>query len=62
MLVLTRKRNEQIVIDGDIKVTIVKIHSNRVLIGIDAPEQVPVHRREIVEQFEAASAAGAYVS
>ena len=48
MLVLSRKLNEKIVIDGDIVVTIVKIDRNQVRIGISAPGHVPVYREEIL--------------
>lgn len=53
MLVLTRFRDEQIVINGNIVVTIVDIMDGKVKIGIDAPKDIPVHRREIQEAIEA---------
>jgi len=48
MLVLSRKLNEKIVIDGGIVVTVVKIDRNQVRIGIEAPGHVRVFREEIV--------------
>lgn len=54
MLVLSRKLNEKIVINGDIVITVVKIDRNQVRIGIEAPGHVPVFREEIlpsVRQF-----------
>ena len=48
MLVLSRKLNEKIVIDGDIIVTVVKIDRNQVRLGIEAPGHVPVYREEIL--------------
>jgi carbon storage regulator len=48
MLVLSRKLNEKIVINGDIVVTIVKIDRNQVRIGIQAPGHIPVYREEIL--------------
>jgi carbon storage regulator len=48
MLVLSRKLNEKIVIDGGIVVTVVKIDRNQVRIGIEAPDQVRVFREEIM--------------
>lgn len=50
MLVLTRKSQEQILIDGQIVVTVVKIHGNAVRIGIEAPQDVRVVRGEIAAQ------------
>ena len=47
MLVLSRKLNERIVIDGGIVVTIVKIDRNQVRIGIEAPGDVSIFREEI---------------
>jgi carbon storage regulator len=49
MLVLSRKRNEQIVIADKIIVTIVDIRGDKVRLGIEAPAEVPVHRREVYE-------------
>lgn len=47
MLVLSRKLNEKIVIDGGIVLTVVKIDRNQVRIGIEAPSHVGVFREEI---------------
>jgi len=47
MLVLSRKLNEKIVIDGGITITVVKIDRNQVRIGIEAPGHVQVFREEI---------------
>jgi carbon storage regulator len=48
MLVLCRKQNEKIVIDGNIVITVVKIDRKQVRIGIEAPRDVPVYRQELV--------------
>jgi carbon storage regulator len=48
MLVLSRKLNEKIVINGNITVTVVKIDRNQVRLGIEAPGEVPVYREEIL--------------
>jgi carbon storage regulator len=48
MLVLSRKLNEKIIIDGQIVVTIVKIDRNQVRLGIEAPGHIPVYREEIL--------------
>jgi carbon storage regulator len=47
MLVLSRKLNEKIVIDGGIVVTVVKIDRNQIRLGIEAPSNVRVFREEI---------------
>lgn len=49
MLVLSRKKNESIVINEDIVVTIVEVRGDKVRLGIDAPRDIPVHRREVLE-------------
>ena len=47
MLVLTRKLNEQIMVGDNVVITVVDIRGDKVRLGIDAPRDVPVHRREI---------------
>jgi carbon storage regulator len=54
MLVLSRKLNEKIVIDGGIVVTVVKIDRNQVRLGIEAPGHVPVFREEICPERQRA--------
>jgi carbon storage regulator len=49
MLVLSRKKNESIVINNDITITIVEIRGDKVRLGIVAPKDVPVHRQEVWE-------------
>lgn len=49
MLVLSRKKNESIVIDGKVTVTIVEVRGDKVRLGIKAPSDVTVHRLEVVE-------------
>ena len=49
MLVLTRRKNEGIIIDGDILVTMIEIHGDKVRLGVVAPEEKPVHRGEVWE-------------
>ena len=48
MLVLSRKLNTTIVIDGGIRVTVVDIRGNQVRLGIEAPDQVGIYREELL--------------
>lgn len=48
MLVLSRKKNESIVIDESIVITIVDVRGDKVRLGIQAPREVPVHRSEVL--------------
>jgi len=52
MLVLSRKKNENIVIGDDIRVYIVDIRGDTVRLGISAPGNVPVHRNEVYEAIK----------
>jgi carbon storage regulator len=47
MLVLSRKKNESLIIGDDIIVTITDIDGNRVRVGVEAPKEISVHRREL---------------
>jgi carbon storage regulator len=49
MLVLSRKKNESIVINDDISIVVVEIRGDKVRLGIEAPREVPVHRREVYD-------------
>jgi carbon storage regulator len=49
MLVLSRKKDESIVINNDITIVVVEIRGDKVRLGIEAPKEVPVHRREVFE-------------
>jgi carbon storage regulator len=49
MLVLSRKKNESIVINGDVTITVVEIRGDKVRLGVVAPRSVPVHRQEVQE-------------
>jgi carbon storage regulator len=53
MLVLSRQRDESIIINDNIVVTIVDIRGDKVRIGIEAPKEVPVHRQEVYEAIQA---------
>ena len=60
MLVLSRHRDESIMIGDEIVVTIVDIRGDKVRLGINAPSSIPVHRQEVFDaiQREAARDAG----
>lgn len=49
MLVLSRKKDESVVINDNIVVTIIEIRGDKVRLGIQAPREVPVHRSEVYE-------------
>lgn len=52
MLVLSRHRDESIIIGDDIVVTIVDIRGDKVRLGIEAPSDIPVHRQEVYEAIQ----------
>ena len=52
MLVLSRHRDESIMIGDDVVVTIVDIRGDKVRLGIDAPTSIPVHRQEVYEAIK----------
>ena len=52
MLVLSRHRDECIMIGDDVTITVVDIRGDKVRLGIDAPKHVPVHRQEVYEAIK----------
>jgi carbon storage regulator len=52
MLVLSRHRDESIVIGDDVVITVVDIRGDKVRLGIQAPQEVPVHRQEVYEAIK----------
>jgi len=52
MLVLSRQRDESIIIGDNIVVTLVDIRGDKVRLGIEAPTEIPVHRREVYEAIQ----------
>ena len=52
MLVLSRQRDETIMIGDDIEITIVDIRGDKVRLGINAPASVPVHRKEVYDAIK----------
>ena len=59
MLVLSRKKNESIVINNDITIVVVEIRGDKVRLGVEAPKEVPVHRREVYEAIKRSDAENA---
>ena len=63
MLALSRKKNEAIIINNNIEITVLEVKGEQVKIGINAPKEVPVYRKEVYLQIqesnqEATNAAG----
>ena len=58
MLVLSRKKNESIIINDNIIVTVVEIRGDKVRLGFDAPKDVPIHRREVYDAIQRAKVSG----
>lgn len=52
MLVLSRKKNESIVINDDITIVVVEIRGDKVRLGVQAPGEVPVHRQEVYDAIQ----------
>lgn len=52
MLVLSRKKNEAIVVSNNVRITIVDVRGDKVRLGIEAPKDVPVHREEVWQEIQ----------
>jgi carbon storage regulator len=52
MLILTRKRDEKIIIGDDIVISVVEIRGDKVRLGIDAPKETSVHRQEVYDAIQ----------
>ncbi|MCI6812526.1 MAG: carbon storage regulator CsrA [Lachnospiraceae bacterium] len=52
MLALSRKKNEALMINNNVEVTILEIKGDQVKIGIEAPREVPVYRKEVYLQIQ----------
>lgn len=59
MLILTRKKDESIVIGDNIKIQIIAIEEGRVKIGIEAPADIEIYRSEVLEKIESENKAAA---
>lgn len=62
MLILNRKQNESIKIGDDIEIKVVSIEGNQVRIGIDAPKNLDIHRKEIYAAIQEENKAAASIS
>lgn len=49
MLVLSRKKNESIIIYDNVEIVVVEIRGDKVRLGIEAPKEIPVHRKEVYD-------------
>jgi carbon storage regulator len=61
MLVLSRQRDQTIMIGDDIEITVVDIRGDKVRLGINAPSEIPVHRKEVYEAIKRENRAAANV-
>ena len=61
MLVLSRQRDETIMIGDEIEITIVDIRGDKVRVGITAPPHIPVHRKEVYEAIQRENRAASQV-
>lgn len=52
MLVLSRKKNEQVLIGHDVVVTVIEIRGDKCRLGFEAPKETPIHRREVYDAIE----------
>ena len=52
MLVLSRQKDESIMIGDDVEITIVDVRGDKVRLGIAAPKEIPVHRKEVYEAIQ----------
>ncbi len=61
MLALSRKKNEAIVVNNNIEITILEVKGDQVKIGISAPKDVPIYRKEVYTQIQEANKAATNV-
>jgi len=52
MLVLTRQKDESIIIGDDIEITIIDVRGKKVRLGITAPKNIPIHRKEVYDVIQ----------
>ena len=61
MLALTRKKGESLVLNNDIEVTVLEIRGDQVKLGVKAPREVPVYRKEVYSEIQKENEAAASV-
>ncbi|MCL2703718.1 MAG: carbon storage regulator CsrA [Defluviitaleaceae bacterium] len=61
MLALTRKKNESIIIGDNIEVVVLSVQGDQVKLGIAAPRDISVHRKEIYEQIQQENRAASHI-
>lgn len=52
MLVLTRKTDECIMIGDDVEIMVIGVEGDQVKLGIDAPREIPIHRKEVYDEIQ----------
>ena len=52
MLALTRKKGESLVINNDIEITILEIRGDQIKLGVSAPKEVPIYRKDVYTQIQ----------
>ena len=62
MLALARKVNESIIVNDNIEITVLEVKGDQIKIGIDAPKNVPIYRKEIYTQIRESNAEAANIS
>lgn len=55
MLALSRKKNEALVVNNNVEITILEIKGEQVKLGISAPKEVPIYRKEVYEQIQSSN-------
>lgn len=56
MLVLSRKRGEQLLVGRDVVITVLDVRGDRISLGVQAPKEIPVHRAELYAKIQLANA------
>lgn len=52
MLALTRKKGESLIVNNNIEITILEIRGDQIKIGVNAPKEVPIYRKEVYDQIQ----------